>query len=582
MKKVLSILLVVVMLMSLFVACGKEEKPANDADNQNSTAEEQSADDETEADDNQGAAEAPELTKVKILAQNDMSADVHVEDWEKYPVSDVLKEDLAGYGVELEIETIDNESFANVVSTRLAAGTDVPDLVAWLWQSDAQASDWANSGLLANVTELCEKYDEDGSIKAFWDEKAPGVWKANCMGDGNLYWFSYLASGGQKAYFSDGSEFMNAMPHGISVRADWVEEAGLELQDVYSPEAFFDLLVALQENDANGNGQKDEIIYINLDQFYNAIAPAYGLHSELVLAGFYDDNVVFSNFYHENFPAYIEFLNKIYEAGLYDTVCLSTDRNTMAATNRVSAFATGTYWAWDWETINPDIDGSKDTYYMPIILDQDGDAKNGYYQYIDAIDNISYGQYFVPEAAENKEAVTRLMDYVYSDRYTELNEFGVKGLSYELNEDGFVEPMAQPLTDTTNFLLTGAGMYALPRMLVDIEMYSVTDVVLEAKEGDYGMSAKEAWVHKWRSEYMPHATFQAGENFAVANAEQQEWSSTYEETLTTYAKELLVGLALGNMSMDDYDTYLAELESLGLKEYIEMMQERRNRFLGVE
>ena len=81
---------------------------------------------------------------------------------------------------------------------------------------------------------------------------------------------------------------------------------------------------------------------------------------------------------------------------------------------------------------------------------------------------------------------------------------------------------------------------------------------------------------------MPHATFQAGENFAVANAEQQEWSSTYEETLTTYAKELLVGLALGNMSMDDYDTYLAELESLGLKEYIEMMQERRNRFLGVE
>ena len=53
-----------------------------------------------------------------------------------------------------------------------------------------------------------------------------------------------------------------------------------------------------------------------------------------------------------------------------------------------------------------------------------------------------------------------------------------------------------------------------------------------------------------------------------------------ENVLTTYMKELLTDLVLGHRSINDLPAYLEELESLGLTDYLEIMQARRDRYVA--
>jgi hypothetical protein len=50
----------------------------------------------------------------------------------------------------------------------------------------------------------------------------------------------------------------------------------------------------------------------------------------------------------------------------------------------------------------------------------------------------------------------------------------------------------------------------------------------------------------------------------------------------TYAKELLADLTLEEKSMDDYPAYLQEPENLGLKDYTNIMQARRDRITSAD
>ena len=67
---------------------------------------------------------------------------------------------------------------------------------------------------------------------------------------------------------------------------------------------------------------------------------------------------------------------------------------------------------------------------------------------------------------------------------------------------------------------------------------------------------------------------------ALPTTEEMEKTGEIENVLTTYMKELLTDLVLGNRSIDDLPSYIEELESLGLTEYLEIMQARRDRFVA--
>jgi len=515
--------------------------------------------------------EKPEMTTVKILCTANAGGDKLTADWENYDVSQVFIKELEEIGVRLELECIDQQSLDNVIATRLAAGVDLPDLISYPYDAHDRVYEFASSGLVYSINELLEQYDEDGSIKAFYEEYAPGIWEMSTTPDGNVYWFSYLSCAVDVYDPVTGLFYEPKTPWAIQIRKNWAEKVGEEFKEVYSPDELFDLLLKMNQEDANGNGKNDEVIALNIGNFHNGIATAFGLTNDLLAGYFTDDNKVFSNFQHENFPAYIEFMNKLYENGLYDTAAL-TDVNQITNENRATA-------VYGYPTIRPEdklMEIESDASYRPIYLDLDGDITNGFHHYTDAPAPTGYYNYFVPKNCENPEGVLRLMDYIYTDEYALLCRYGIEGESWEWSEETNAPEMKEGFVMNEDTLWgTGIGLKALPAVVRwgQIKERSVED----NPDGKYD---KMNWTVDFMVYSANNARLTHGNKLAMKTEEEEAITNEYEEILSTYAQELLTDLILGEKSLDDLPDYLEEMEELGLSKFVDVVQARRDRALG--
>ena len=64
---------------------------------------------------------------------------------------------------------------------------------------------------------------------------------------------------------------------------------------------------------------------------------------------------------------------------------------------------------------------------------------------------------------------------------------------------------------------------------------------------------------------------------AVATADEADRTTEILSDLDTYSQELLTKLILGQKSLDDWDSYMADLKRLGLDELIGIYQARYDR-----
>ena len=90
---------------------------------------------------------------------------------------------------------------------------------------------------------------------------------------------------------------------------------------------------------------------------------------------------------------------------------------------------------------------------------------------------------------------------------------------------------------------------------------------------------KAQWAYQFRTEWFPKADqiIYNAQSLAMPTTEEAEFISEKATVLETYASELLADLILGNKSLDDLPEYLKEMESLGLSEYLSVLQARRDR-----
>ena len=276
-KRVISILLTCAMAACMLAGCGETKESSESS--QKSEVKKTEGEKKAETDEK-------ELTTIHILCNNDYNEEIKTEDWEQYEASKVLIADLEEIGIKLELECVPQGELANIVQTRLASGVDVPDIIPEGLDQNA-ILEYGEAGLILPVNELVYKYDEDGSIRAFYEKYIPGKWQAMTAPDGNLYWFSYISGKTAKAKYDTlrNEEYVKIGGHAPQIRKDWVEAVGEEVKDVYTPDELFTLLKKMYDEDANGNGVSDEIVYLPISSFWE-LSIDFGL-SPYPLAGHY-------------------------------------------------------------------------------------------------------------------------------------------------------------------------------------------------------------------------------------------------------------------------------------------------------
>ena len=274
----------------------------------------------------------------------------------------------------------------------------------------------------------------------------------------------------------------------------------------------------------------------------------------------------------EHIKDYIDFMHRLVEAGLVDT---SDQASQKAAENKIAGIFS---WYTDtWTEASVTVAAGDDhACYVPVYCS----AVDGVEPSLLRQAGLQLGSMAlaVTSNCTDLDAVGALMDFVTSEEYYILTEYGVKDYTYTEDADGVRTKIKTGDTFEQQLMASRSAPWTiiLPRREM-VDRKAEANSVLNAAGDDAAyledlqVKAQIAEGSLIAPDYFPRKT---APNLAVETVEEMEQSNAIATDLKTYSSELLMKLILGDRSMDDWDSYLSDLERLGLDDYVAIREAR--------
>lgn len=557
---------------------GDSEQASGGAESKSSAEESSKApaeegQDEGEAAD--GQEESTELEVVKILGRNYTytganGKTVTLKDWATEGKSKrfaMLEEELAKKGVKLELDLIEPDQFDTTIQTMAASGElSNYDLVNITPLDDKTKLNLVKQGQLQPLSDIWEQYSE-GPYKEFLATEAGQFYEKRMqLEDGKVYWITDYET---NTYEGQPSGFLLA----LQIRQDWLDALNLPMPT--TTEELYDTLKAFQDQDVNGNGQADEEMLINYSSFGTDIAQCFGLGINTTFINSQNDYKVDSPWYQDNVKAYIEYMQKLYKEGLLkmDDSQAATDM----ANNKVAVVGTWGTEMW----LEPQItvpEGAAYPWFAPFRV-QAVEGETPLFRGSNKF-NPGWTATAVPASSDKQQAIAKILDYLITDEAYVLLEHGIEGVSFEMVDglrsnilDGTLEN-----TDAVGMALWCNGSI-FPRYNLNKEMSIEMNATISFAETN-GVKNNQSAKFDFTLEGVndpAHRLYHDEGAYAIPTAEEIDRTNEISTDLNTYASELLTKLIMGEKSLEDWDSYIADLKELGLDELIAINQARYDR-----
>ncbi|HML45394.1 MAG TPA: extracellular solute-binding protein [Clostridia bacterium] len=335
----------------------------------------------------------------------------------------------------------------------------------------------------------------------------------------------------------------------MNLRGDWLEEFGMtEPSTIAEYEAYFDAILQRKE------GVTPLYTSLNLDILMGAFD---------ILNGFFikDGKVA----HYANAPEYKDYLallNAWYQKGY-----ISSDFASLTPTEVQAMFDNGTLGMYP-ESIDSTYVRTKD---LPIVatnapyLRKDADSVLGNELAGVPVDvGVAYVS-VVTTACKDVDLACKLLNYMYTYEGALLGNWGVEGLTYEMGEDGFPHFNAY-YTANPDGMTTSNAAYALRCHLGS--KYTYSDLICGLT--DQGQVANR---QKWPLEQ----SFLRLPPIKLTTDETARRTEILTE-VNTYADEMRAKFVVGAEPLENWDSYVSTVESMGLPEAIEITQAAYDRY----
>ena len=178
--------------------------------------------------------------------------------------------------------------------------------------------------------------------------------------------------------------------------------------------------------------------------------------------------------------------------------------------------------------------------------------------------NLDMTGFTVPNTGKEDriENAIKVLDWMYSDEAKELLSWGKEGETYVVNEAGEKEFIKDG--DKTPQLLYGATTYGLYQV---IEEAAFNQVVASGSEIDPVMST-------WTEDHANPTLYLS------FNDEESAKFNELHMAITSYSDEMISKFIDGTVSIDKWDEYVAQMNALGVEEYLDLYEGAHNRTLG--
>lgn len=362
------------------------------------------------------------------------------------------------------------------------------------------------------------------------------------------------------------------------VNRDWMETLNLELPTTI--DEFYNVLKAMKDGDPNGNGQTDEIPLSGVDVVsWNSAIP-FVMSAFIVTdnqAGRYFvqpyDGTVDVVFNKPEWREGLKFLNKLYTEGLLDLEAFTqdsdlrkqkTENNQIGfnAGNAPSSFAVSDSEAFQrYDAIPPlkNTEGKQVTAYTATPI------------------NVN-GAFTITSACKNPVAAFKWADLLYNEELNMDNIFGDEGVHWRYAQEGEIGINGEP------------AIYALlPQYSSEGENASWSQVihsfrsaewrlgeVASSEENYYLRAGMETRLYDATTLYEPHYDEDiVPVSIYIAEDRAKDYADI-KTTIYEYMYECTARFITGDMDINSdsqWDSYVNELENMGLSTYLSMTQE---------
>ena len=444
-------------------------------------------------------------------------------------------------GIEVEYQHITNEK-----RNLLFASNDLPDMFIINWENGAPLK-YASDGQIYPLDDLLRKYAPNfvNLLK-----ENPDIHPQVVEADGYIYYLPFLRDDPVLRIFA-----------GFQIRQDWLDKLGLELPK--TKEEFYHVLKAFKEGDPNGNGIADEYpIITEKGKGLSNMLYWWGI-SEFMID---ENDTVQCGWLRPEYKEYLTWLNKIYTEGLIDPDYAILDKNQFDS--KVSNGISGVWYGLAGGTLGrlstlmSSIDPEFKISALPWLQADDGNSYVLSSEYT-SINNTNLGL-AITQQCENVEAAVKWADFAYSQQGNLLLNFGIEGESYEM-KDG-VPTYTETITNNPNLPMSEAiQQYAIPSGYPMNQNIYYFDQYMTPIQKD----AIRIWEVCDTSRTVPNLKYLEDE-IPIA-------SNKYNE-LKSYSDEMIHKFITGKESLDNFDSYIETLKSMGIDDVVQVQQRAYQRY----
>ena len=460
-------------------------------------------------------------------------------------------------GITIVFDVIPNEDYWTQMPIRLASGTNLPDMVSVVGESDGSTLvKYFDEGVLMDILPLINEYAPN--IKRYM-EKNPE------------FKTSLTLPGGQIVCMSDAGESRFNSNQSF-IRQDWLDNLGLE-----APGTMAELQVvmkAFMEKDPNGNGQADEVGIMGADYTtFRHLGVAYGL--TMITGGGWGikDGKVYSNWTADAYRQLLTDLHDMYVDGVvpldFDRAAFD-DKPEYAARDgdRLGFVIRG--WTLQLGQYHNPTDLFKTAVphgvWVPVIWKETPWGKP--LQTREPLVAL-WRVLSVTTACKDPIATIRFIDYVFAGEGTDVNRLGLEGVTYNMVDGKIVrDPNFRDKLEPGVFSGHGymPGLYP--------EEYPEMDVMVQEFGGDTPENRATAqFVLDWYEKCLP----QVQHVFVrpIPTAEDGTRLSELSADYRTYRDEMYSRFIRGDLDIRNdsaWNDYLGQMKALGDEEMREIFQ----------
>lgn len=442
---------------------------------------------------------------------------------------------------------------ADAFSLLLASG-EYPDMIYYDWGNKVSGGpDKAiEDGVILPLNDLIDQYCPN--LKAFLEEH-PEVEATMTTDGGNIYCFPNLYP-----YYTEDPKIICI--RGNQIRSDWLEELGLE-----EPETIEEWHHVLTEFKKKGTNEEGEEIYPLVSRKLStrsSIVRTFANAWDGLDYDFYVQNgVVKFGPVEEDFKEYLQTMAQWYAEGLIAPEFATygdKEHDALVTSGRAGAWHSGL--------------GAGMGVYISALGNDDSKIAGVKFPVVNKGDTPKFNNASnfpfigigtaISTSCEDVEAACKWLDYHYSEEGDMLLNWGVEGVSYELDENGQPHFTDQVLNDPDGLSVDVAiGKYA---MVAQMEAYKQSDEVY----------AVRMW--KWPSQQEASAKWDAtdfGDRYPLTVSMTPEEGSEFAAIMSdieTYRDENAIRFILGTESFDNYDEFVETIKSMNIDRAIEIKQ----------